>query len=183
MTLIERFLGQVEKRSDGHWIWKGYVSKSSGRGVFRFGGKNVPRMSSSRAAWAVLKGPIPAGSIVLHRVSCNLAACVNPDHLYLGTYSDNTKDAVSTGRQPIGDKHPARVHPERMARGERNGAHTHPERRPRGERHGQAKLTAIQVHEVFALRKQGLLQREIAAKFGVHQRTVWRILSGKGWTK
>lgn len=35
-------------------------------------------------------GKIPDGMLVLHK--CDVKRCVSPYHLYLGTYSDNTKD-------------------------------------------------------------------------------------------
>lgn len=41
-------------------------------------------------------GPIPKGMFVLHK--CDVRACVKPDHLFIGTKKDNTRDMMSKGR-------------------------------------------------------------------------------------
>lgn len=51
---------------------------------------------SHRVAWTLLVGPIPAGRNVLHR--CDNPPCGNPDHLFLGSQSDNMRDAWNKGR-------------------------------------------------------------------------------------
>jgi hypothetical protein len=43
-------------------------------------------------------GPIPDGMLVLH--TCDNPPCVNPDHLYLGTWKDNMQDRIKRGRNP-----------------------------------------------------------------------------------
>lgn len=53
-------------------------------------------LSAHRFAWELHFGPIPPGQQVLHR--CDLRACVNPDHLFLGTQGDNVRDCVNKGR-------------------------------------------------------------------------------------
>jgi hypothetical protein len=49
----------------------------------------------ARVAWEDTRGPIPGDMWVLHK--CNVAACVNPDHLYLGTHQDNMRDMALSG--------------------------------------------------------------------------------------
>lgn len=51
----------------------------------------------------------------------------------------------------------------------------------KGETHGQAKLTNIQVQEIREIGK-GMTQKEIAAKYGIRQDSVSRILSGKRYS-
>lgn len=51
---------------------------------------------------------------------------------------------------------------------------------PKGERHGNAKLSEDKIREIFALRGT-MKQREIAARFGVNEGAISRILSGKRW--
>lgn len=45
-----------------------------------------------RVAWEVTNGPIPKGISVCHR--CDNPPCCNPQHLFLGTQSDNNLDMV-----------------------------------------------------------------------------------------
>ena len=40
------------------------------------------------------------GGLVLHK--CDVRNCVNPEHLFLGTYQDNMDDKVAKGRQTKG---------------------------------------------------------------------------------
>jgi hypothetical protein len=51
-----------------------------------------------RIVWEENNGPIPEGEWVLHR--CDNPPCVNPDHLFLGTRSDNMVDCTMKGRLP-----------------------------------------------------------------------------------
>jgi hypothetical protein len=76
-------------------------------------------------------------SALLVRHKCHNPPCVNPEHLLIGTHKDNTRDAVLARRHNYGEKVP------------------------------QAKLTEATVVEIFRLRKQGLLFREIAAQLDV----------------
>jgi hypothetical protein len=50
-----------------------------------------------RASYELDVGKIPHGMNVLHR--CDTPACINPDHLFLGTHGDNVADKVAKGRQ------------------------------------------------------------------------------------
>ena len=49
-----------------------------------------------RLSWTEANGPIPDGLYALHK--CDNPSCINPDHLFLGTYSDNLRDAWAKGR-------------------------------------------------------------------------------------
>jgi hypothetical protein len=62
-----------------------------------------------RVAWKEWIGPIPDGLCVLHR--CDNPPCFNPDHLFLGTKTDNHEDMVRKGRRNVarGEQH-ARTH-------------------------------------------------------------------------
>jgi hypothetical protein len=55
---------------------------------------------AARTSWRLYKGPIPEGLRPLHK--CDVSLCVNPDHLFLGTLSDNMQDMAAKGRARSG---------------------------------------------------------------------------------
>lgn len=61
-----------------------------------------------RVAWEMAHGPIPDGLFVCHR--CDTPACVNVDHLFLGTPLDNMRDCIAKGRKrnPVADANRAK---------------------------------------------------------------------------
>lgn len=76
----------------GCHLWFGAIS-GVGYGQF-WDGKST--WGAHRFALARHNGGIPKGLIVLHK--CDTPLCVNPAHLFLGTNSDNTRDALRKGR-------------------------------------------------------------------------------------
>lgn len=89
-----RFFEKVEKKR-GCWEWK-YTRKATDgptRAIFGLKGKAIP---AARLMWLITKGEIPWNMWVLHK--CDNGNCVNPDHLFLGTASDNVRDSVKKGR-------------------------------------------------------------------------------------
>lgn len=85
--------------NSGCWLWVG------GESGFGYGHFTLPASrcrTAHRAAWLLYRGPIPKGLHVLH--TCDVRCCVNPDHLWLGTHSDNMTDMVSKGRWRCGKK-------------------------------------------------------------------------------
>lgn len=78
----------------GCWEWQGARTANGGYGVSRLHGKFY---RAHRKAWELLNGPIPEGMMILHR--CNNPPCVRPDHLYLGTNTDNMIDKATKTRR------------------------------------------------------------------------------------
>jgi len=101
--------------NSGCLLWLGGLN-SHGYGHFRIGGI---LKRAHRASYELHKGPIPAGLFVCH--SCDNKACINTNHLYVGTRQQNVDDAVRRKR----------LKPRR------------------GERNGRAKLTDAQAVEIL----------------------------------
>lgn len=74
------------------WEWEG-SRYPSGYGAVKWNGRVI---GAHRLAWIEAFGPIPDGLDVCHH--CDNPPCVRPSHLFLGTRSDNMRDAVSKGR-------------------------------------------------------------------------------------
>jgi hypothetical protein len=103
-TPLERFEAFFVK-VDGCWLWNG-TKKDQGYGNFHWNvgkGRSKHIIVAHRASWLLYRGEVPAGLLVLHR--CDTPACVNPDHLFLGTNQDNIDDRNAKGRQVRGEKH------------------------------------------------------------------------------
>lgn len=91
--IIDRFMSHVEMVTESScWIW---MASTSIYGYGSFGYENKTQ-GAHRVSWQLFKGPIPDGLHVLHK--CDVAPCVNPDHLFLGTSQDNMTDMVLKGR-------------------------------------------------------------------------------------
>jgi hypothetical protein len=92
---MQRFLEKIHAEPmSGCWLWIG-ASAKSGYGNFFLDGKTH---SAHRASYKIFKGEIPHGKVVRH--SCDNKACANPDHLSIGTYAENSRDAVERKRFP-----------------------------------------------------------------------------------
>lgn len=85
--LADRFWEKVIKQ-EGCWEWSGAKHKF-GYGMIRLGGTQE-KAAASRVSWMVHFGEIPHGMFVCHK--CDNPVCTNPDHLFLGTSSDNCND-------------------------------------------------------------------------------------------
>lgn len=100
----DRYRAKLRKRctitETGCWEISGFhfqhvVPRADGKGygTMCYRGKAT---RSHRLAWLLWKWPIPGDKWVLHR--CDNPPCCNPDHLFLGTQTDNNKDMAAKGR-------------------------------------------------------------------------------------
>ena len=94
LSAPDRFNRQV-KKGDGCWKWTSSVDRD-GYGLFRGVVGDTPYLKAHRWSYAFHKGPIPKDMMVCHR--CDNPSCVNPEHLFLGTGSDNQTDKWQKGR-------------------------------------------------------------------------------------
>lgn len=94
--LLERFWEKVNKTTT---CWNWIAGKNNyGYGVFGITGTKVKL--ATHVSFEIENGPIPEGACVLHK--CDNRACVNPNHLFLGTRNDNMQDMINKNRA----KHP-----------------------------------------------------------------------------
>lgn len=159
---IDRLAAKVAHDHDtGCWLFTGTLTRA-GYGQLYMPGETLrsgSRQLAHRVSWRLYRGPIPEGMAVLHH--CDTPACVNPDHLFLGSHTDNMRDMHRKGRSV------SQVKPELHARGERQHL---------------AKLTADQVLEIRHLRSvEHLGLSQIGDQFGVTKSAVWAIVNGRTW--
>jgi hypothetical protein len=136
----------VTRHEGGCWEWQGARS-DTGYGSFYDG----RAYSTHRYSWLIHFGPVPAGLAVLHH--CDNRACVRPDHLWVGTKSENSRDMAAKGRERVPFL--------------------------RGERHGEAKLTDAAVRDIRTSDQSGLA---LAARYGVSPSLVSLVRRRKAWT-
>ena len=87
------FLARVQPDpATGCWLWQG-ARDHRGYGFFSYRGK---KCRASRFSWWHLRGPFDLKLSICHK--CDNPPCVNPEHLFPGSQSENMKDAVAKGR-------------------------------------------------------------------------------------
>jgi hypothetical protein len=124
----------------GRRNWKGY-------GMISYAHKTY---AAHRLSHEVHIGPVPADLFVCH--SCDNRACINPNHLFLGTPADNTQDMIDKGREA------------------------------RGERMSNSRLTSAQVTAIRAERAQGHATfRSLGKRYGVSESMIRKIVKRKAW--
>lgn len=135
--------------STGCWNWNQAINRGTGYGVKRDADGKTP--NAHRAVHIMLHGPVGKGIEICH--TCDNRSCVNPDHLFAGTKSDNMRDAVNKGRMAIGVKN------------------------------SQARLSPSQVKAIRHMYRNGkYLQRELADLFNVTRENISRITTRYSWS-
>lgn len=143
---IEKFNQKISKFDNGCWHWQGMKDKD-GYGKIKINNK---RTSAHRLSMIMVHGDIPENNWVLHK--CDNPSCVNPEHLYFGSPSQNSLDRENRKRgRPL-----------------------------KGENNGFNKLNdsaVLAIRKLFGVKKQ----TEIAEMFGVSPGLVSYIKSRKIW--
>ncbi len=144
-SLQERLWSKVDK-TESCWLWTGWTAKA-GYGFIKDDGRDRP---AHVVSFEMAKGTVPRGLKVLHR--CDTPSCVNPEHLFLGTSTDNSRDMTSKGRQAFGEKQ------------------------------GNAKLTREDVKSIRRrYLAGGIRQNILASEYGVSRTTIYDVTKGKSW--
>lgn len=142
------FWSLVKKSSmSGCWLWSGPTVTKMRYGRFQL---NAKQQYAHRVSWSLSNGEIPKGQCVLHK--CDTPACINPEHLFLGSRRDNMIDKVMKGRQHY------------------------------GVGTGGAVLTDQKVSTIlyeYACGDTSAL--ELAARYGVNESTMRSVINGKTW--
>jgi len=132
------------------WIWTGRKSSGMQYGLMVINGRGI---YVHRYSWELHNELIPKGLCVLHK--CDNPVCVNPNHLFLGTRTDNSIDRDSKERQARGIGHP------------------------------NSKLTDKQVKDIRSNYKRGSYGRsnrnQLAEEFGVSISTIKRVINRTSW--
>lgn len=92
MTPEQRFWAKVDK-TDGCWLW---TASTTAKGYGQLQVRPGVMSSAHRYSYTIHNGVIPDGLHILH--TCDNPRCVRPDHLFLGTNKDNSRDMVAKGR-------------------------------------------------------------------------------------
>jgi hypothetical protein len=150
---IQRFWdSSIPEPNSGCFLWTKALT-GTGYGQFRAGSlrdgtrRNV---TASRYACELVHGAIPDGMQALHK--CDNKICVNPDHLYIGTRSDNAKDAFARHRKI----------PHRLV----------------GADNPRAKLSEDQIRTI---RDSEERSADLARRYGLSKTQVGHIRSRKSW--
>lgn len=145
---VSRFWSKVDRSGDC-WLWTaGKIRQGYGR--FRVDGKGY---LSHRFVYILTHGTLSDDICVLH--SCDNPSCVRPDHLFLGTKTDNAADRDKKGRASGG--------------------------KLVGETNGSARLTADQVREIRYRHTIGESTPVIAVRFCISRGHVNDIVRHKKW--
>jgi hypothetical protein len=130
----------------GCWVWMGSTQV---RGYGEIISNNRKHLAH-RASYEAFEGKIPKGMYVCH--ACDNVACVNPNHLFLGTQKQNLQDMASKGRSTWGEKNP------------------------------MAKLTEEQVKEIKQGFAVGKTDTELAKQFNMSRQGINNIRNNKLWS-
>lgn len=147
----EERLAAKARWEGGCFVWTG-DKDSNGYGRIRHAGRKT--YPAHRLAFELFNGAIPKGMVVRH--TCDNRACINLDHLELGTQQQNVQDMFDRQRA----------------------------NRAAGEKHGRAKLTQQQVDEIrrrYIPRHATHGAAAMGREFKIGSPAIFAILTGRNW--
>ena len=150
VSILKRFWDNIHICPDGCWRWTGY--KHKGYGQLRSHYREGPVLRAHQFSYMIHKGNYEKGLYICH--TCDNPSCVNPDHLYAGTHSQNMNDMHRRGR---------------------GGWQFN-----KGNRHA-AKLTPEESREACAMRTLGMRCSDIGLHFGVTGACISTATRKLGW--
>lgn len=142
-----RLLDRTIRTPSGCWEWQGAKTLAGYGKMYA----NQKCDDTHRISYRLFCGPIPDGVYVCHR--CDNPPCVNPNHLFLGTPTENQADM-------------------RMKRRARN---------PKGSEAWKAKICEADVVRIRQQFADGRPRKQIAREFGLSETTISHIARGKIW--
>lgn len=104
-----------------------------------------------RVAWELDNGPFDPSLSVCHK--CDVPLCVNTNHLFLGTHTDNMRDRCKKGRNNP----------------------------PAGERFWKHKLTSEKVLDIRRKSASGIPNVTLAKEYRIDRTHVWSIVTRQTW--
>ena len=176
--LAERFHEKYERVPEsGCWIWTASRMAKGGYGKIVLHQGDQIATGAHRVSWILHNGPIPDGLWVLHQ--CDVPACVNPEHLFLGTAKDNNRDCAQKGRKA---EMPRRVFygppKPRWLVGKNRIRKLKGRPDQKGEKNWNARLDWVKVADIRAKR---VSRAEYSRLYGVCPKTISEIWSGRTW--
>lgn len=144
--IIER---SYPEPNTGCWLW-GYSVNAFGYGILKARQLSPKIVTAHRASYWLFKEPFDLKMQVLHK--CDTPACVNPEHLFIGTHQDNMTDRKVKGRT----KNPVFYG-------------------------SDCKHSKLREYDILDIRASGANQYELAKKYSVSQSNIAAIKSRKSW--
>lgn len=92
----------LEIYENHYGCWVDVAHKENGNNGYKHFVRNGKRWYLHRYMYQKYYGEIPKGMLVCH--TCDNRQCINPKHLFLGTYKKNMEDAKNKGRNVRGEK-------------------------------------------------------------------------------
>lgn len=138
----------IPEPNSGCWLWIASATPSGYGTLTRFGKSHY----AHRCAYEAKHGDGSAQGLVC-RHQCDTPACVNPDHILVGTTWDNVQDAKLRGRLNA----------------------------PKGIEHHKAVLTEADVLQMRALAKDGWSLTQLKGLYGLTFNSISAAVKGQSW--